>query len=88
MNHPDRPRPELQHLTWRRSTHSGNQGNCVEVAYGADDQVPIRDSKHLGEPAILVPRSAWAAFVTSVKATPHGSPPLPCESTDAATCAD
>ncbi|MFS8100569.1 DUF397 domain-containing protein [Lentzea alba] len=47
---------------WRKSTRSGNAGNCVEVAAG----IGIRDSKapvaHIG-----VGASAWEGFLAAVK---------------------
>jgi hypothetical protein len=46
---------------WRKSTRSGNAGNCVEVATG----IGIRDSK---APAahIEVGTAAWTAFLAHV----------------------
>ncbi|MET8759125.1 DUF397 domain-containing protein [Lentzea sp. NPDC004782] len=46
---------------WRKSTRSGNAGNCVEVATG----IGIRDSK---APAahIQVGAVAWTAFLAQV----------------------
>ncbi len=47
---------------WRRSTRSGNAGNCVEVAIG----IGIRDSK---APAarVEVGGQAWTSFLSTVK---------------------
>ena len=47
---------------WRKSTRSGNAGNCVEVATG----VGVRDSK---APAthIEVGAAAWTSFLRAVK---------------------
>jgi len=46
---------------WRKSTRSGNAGNCVEIAAG----IGIRDSK---APAghIEVGAAAWSAFLANV----------------------
>lgn len=47
---------------WRKSTRSGNAGNCVEVAAG----IGIRDSKApLGH--VEVGAAAWTTFLTAVK---------------------
>ena len=49
-------------LTWRKSSYSANQSDCVEVGRG----VGIRDSK---APATHLPVSdkAWSAFLTDIK---------------------
>ncbi|WP_327190438.1 DUF397 domain-containing protein [Streptomyces xinghaiensis] len=53
---------------WRKSSYSsGNGGNCVEVAGGVTNTVPVRDSKNPHGPALAFEAAAWAAFVTGVK---------------------
>ncbi|MGK5531521.1 DUF397 domain-containing protein [Streptomyces sp. URMC 129] len=59
---------DLAHVQWRKSTHSGNGGQCVEVADGVPGVVPVRDSKAPAGPALVVPAPAWAAFVASLRA--------------------
>ena len=50
-------------LTWRKSSHSGSQGDdCVEVASGAWE-VHIRDSKCRSLPWIAASPDTWAAFL-------------------------
>jgi hypothetical protein len=39
----------------------------VEIAPGFPDTVPVRDSKTPDGPVLLVTRSAWSAFVGSVR---------------------
>jgi hypothetical protein len=61
---------DLTAAHWRRSTYSnGTGGDCVEVADGYLDAVPVRDSKTTAlKGQMLVFRSrAWSAFVASVK---------------------
>ncbi|MFG2908468.1 DUF397 domain-containing protein [Kitasatospora sp. NPDC048286] len=50
---------------WRKSTHSGQGGQCVEV----DDARPghVRDSKDPDGPTLDFSPSAWQAFVTAVR---------------------
>lgn len=48
---------------WRASSYSGGQGNCLEVAVGVPDVVPVRDSKRPTGPVIPFSHGAWAAFV-------------------------
>ncbi|MER7668791.1 DUF397 domain-containing protein [Kitasatospora sp. NPDC096128] len=54
-------------LIWRKSSFSGAQSNCVEIAIGVVGVVPVRDSKDLGGPVLLFPADAWASFVAGVK---------------------
>ncbi|OLR94146.1 DUF397 domain-containing protein [Actinokineospora bangkokensis] len=46
--------------TWKRSTFSGDSGNCAEVALGAP--VGVRDSKAPGAVLWVSPR-AWTALL-------------------------
>ncbi|KIF77502.1 hypothetical protein QR77_33935 [Streptomyces sp. 150FB] len=55
-------------VTWTKSSHSGNQSNCVEVAHGVANLMPVRDSKRPTGPAIVFPAGAWTAFVADLKA--------------------
>jgi len=54
---------------WRKSSYSDGTGNnCVETT----DLVPavdiaVRDSKNPAGPALLLPATAWSAFVTHVR---------------------
>ncbi|GAB3795479.1 DUF397 domain-containing protein [Micromonospora zhanjiangensis] len=56
-----------QFTNWRRSTRSGNEGNCVEVAESIP-AVGVRDSKDPGGPVLTFERHAFGAFVGAVKA--------------------
>jgi uncharacterized protein DUF397 len=51
--------------TWRKSSHSGNNG-CVEVLHG-DDQVAVRDSKDPSGPVLLFTPLEWRAFLAGVR---------------------
>ncbi|NEA61127.1 DUF397 domain-containing protein [Streptomyces sp. SID12488] len=52
---------------WRKSTYSDdNGGSCVEVADGVPGIVPVRDSKVLDGPVLLLGADAWAEFVGAV----------------------
>ncbi|OLZ74798.1 DUF397 domain-containing protein [Streptomyces sp. IMTB 2501] len=56
----------LPDAAWRKSTYSTNNGgDCVEVVDGLP-AVPVRDSKDKDGAALVVSRSAWAAFVSAV----------------------
>ncbi|WP_371515878.1 DUF397 domain-containing protein [Kitasatospora sp. NBC_01300] len=55
-------------LLWHKSSYSGgNGGNCVEVASGLPDLVPVRDSKDPGGPVLAFPAPAWQAFVAALQ---------------------
>ncbi|MGC4787856.1 DUF397 domain-containing protein [Micromonospora sp. DT178] len=47
---------------WRKSSRSGDEGACVEMAL-VPGTVAVRDSKDPSGPALLFPPAAWAAFV-------------------------
>ncbi|PSM43349.1 DUF397 domain-containing protein [Streptomyces dioscori] len=55
---------------WRASSHSGGDGgeDCVEVADGVPGIVPVRDSKVLAGPVLLVGPRAWTEFIDAVAA--------------------
>lgn len=54
--------------TWTKSSYSGGNNNCVEVALGVTNVAPVRDSKRPTGPAIVFPAGAWTAFVADLKA--------------------
>ncbi|MFD5658300.1 DUF397 domain-containing protein [Streptomyces hirsutus] len=49
---------------WRRSSHSGGQGECLELAHGVPALAPVRDSKDPAGPVIVFGRDAWRVFLT------------------------
>ncbi|MEV2244276.1 DUF397 domain-containing protein [Streptomyces sp. NPDC049970] len=55
--------PDIAIAAWRRSSYSGGQGECVEVARNLPHLVPIRDSKRPAGPVITFGHGAWRAFV-------------------------
>ncbi|RKN09091.1 DUF397 domain-containing protein [Streptomyces radicis] len=58
---------DLGEITWKTSTYTAGNGNCVEVGIiPASLGVAVRDTKDRGIPATLTSRDAWAAFVTAV----------------------
>jgi hypothetical protein len=57
---------ELAGAQWRKSTRSGSEGDCVEVAF-LDDVVAVRDSKHRDGAVLVFTRSEWVAFVGGAK---------------------
>ncbi|MFB7823813.1 DUF397 domain-containing protein [Streptomyces hydrogenans] len=63
------PNASAAGLTWTKSSFSGGNNDCVEVAAGQlAGAMPVRDSKVPAGPALVVPTGAWGAFVDGVKA--------------------
>jgi hypothetical protein len=61
------PGNDLSRAAWRKSTYSGGNGSCVEVA-GLGGAVAVRDSKNPDGPKLILTQDTWRAFVRSVKA--------------------
>jgi hypothetical protein len=57
--------------TWRKSSYSSAQGNCVEVSTSEPATIAVRDSKNPG-PEITVSGDAWSAFVAGIKSGDFG----------------
>jgi hypothetical protein len=67
----------LATAAWRKSSHSGDEGACVEmtvvtgtVARDPGGIVAVRDSKDPDGPVLLFSGTAWTAFADA----PPGSP--------------
>jgi hypothetical protein len=53
---------------WTRSTYSGGDNNCIEVAHGAlPAALPVRDSKVPAGPAVVFADTSWGKFIDAVK---------------------
>jgi Domain of unknown function (DUF397) len=52
---------------WRKSTYSGGEGNCVEVAPNVPGVVAVRDSKDPGGPLLSFTPAAWKLFLARVR---------------------
>ena len=52
--------------TWRTSSYSGTNGNCVEVGSTAGT-VLVRDTKDHDGVALGIPGQAWARFIASLR---------------------
>jgi hypothetical protein len=56
----------VEALTWRKSTRSGTNGDCIEIATHRD-RVLIRDSKDPDGPQLSFPTNSWRAFIDTIK---------------------
>jgi hypothetical protein len=57
----------IQPNTWRKSSYSSSQSDCVEVA--ADlTRTRVRDTKNRTGGELALPATSWSAFTNVVKA--------------------
>ncbi|WP_433328171.1 DUF397 domain-containing protein [Spirillospora sp. CA-294931] len=52
-------------LRWRKSSHSGTETACVEVA-AADRALCVRDSKDPAGPVLSLPPEAWVSLTKAI----------------------
>jgi hypothetical protein len=57
---------DLSNTTWRKSSRSGGNGECVELTY-AGEHAATRDSKNPTGPALIFPTTHWHAFLRNQK---------------------
>lgn len=59
------PYSEQTAITWRKSTASGHNGNCVEIA-AVGDSIVIRNSRSPFGSVLSFTRQEWGAFLKAV----------------------
>jgi hypothetical protein len=59
---------DLSRAAWRKSTYSGQDGNCVEIASNLPGVIAVRDSKDPDGPVLGFTHSDWALFIRGIKA--------------------
>ena len=73
MNRTRKPTALAPEEAWFKSSYSsGSEGNCLEAA-DLEPTVGVRDSKDKQGPALVFPKSTWAAFVTGVRTGDFGA---------------
>lgn len=58
---------DTSRAAWRKSTYSGNGGNCVEAGVAVADWVLVRDSTDRSGGTLGFPSLAWQAFGEGLK---------------------
>jgi hypothetical protein len=60
--------------TWVKSSFSGPQGNCVEVAHLDDGGIAMRNSRFPDGPALVFTATEWEAFLSGARNGEFGLP--------------
>jgi Domain of unknown function (DUF397) len=66
----NRTRPDLTNfsaMSWKKSTYSFGNGDCVEAAHMPGGDVAIRDSKDKTGPVLQFTPSEWRDFLGGIK---------------------
>jgi uncharacterized protein DUF397 len=58
---------DLSGAVWRKSTRSGSEGNCVEVATNLPGVVAIRDSKNRAGVTLTLTPAEWTEFISGIR---------------------
>lgn len=62
------PAHEISEFQWKKSTYSGNSGQCVEISVTHGERVSIRDSKYPYATMLRFSPHVWSSFVGGIKA--------------------
>jgi hypothetical protein len=65
------PAPKFTNVSWRKSTRSAHEGECVEIAVNLSGVVAVRDSKDPEGSKVLLSRASFRRLVGEIRA--HGA---------------
>jgi hypothetical protein len=54
-------------MEWRKSSYSGTNGQCVEVASSGSGEILVRDSRDCNGPVLTFTPAEWEAFTAGVR---------------------
>ena len=60
------PSIDRRDISWRRSSYSAANGNCVEVTRLASGHVAVRDSKNADAPVLRFTPAEWRTFLGEI----------------------
>lgn len=70
----DAPIKIVTGTSWRKSSHSTYNGNCVEIGHLDGKIIGVKDAKHHGRgPVLAFTRNEWSVFLSGVKAGEYDS---------------
>ena len=58
---------DLSRAEWRKSSYSGQDGNCIEVARDLPGLVAVRDSKEPDGAKLVISQAAWRVFIRAAR---------------------
>ncbi|MFB6881202.1 DUF397 domain-containing protein [Streptomyces noursei] len=64
---------DLTGAVWKKSSYSGDNSQCVEVAHNLPGIVPVRDSKAPEGPVLVFSPASFSAFVHAIRETRQSS---------------
>jgi hypothetical protein len=60
---------DITRAAWQKSSFSGYNGNCFEIARLRGDRIGVRDTKDQGSgPVLVFSQDEWTAFMAGLKA--------------------
>ncbi len=60
---------DITRATWQKSSFSGYNGSCFEIARLPSDRIGVRDTKDRGSgPVLVFNQDEWIAFMAGLKA--------------------
>lgn len=66
---------DISRTSWRKSSFSAMNGNCVEIGLLRSDRIGVRDTKdHGGGPVLIFTNAEWSVFIAGVKSGQFDNP--------------